>query len=232
MDDLLTDQQRAEQIRNWFAENGWYLLGGLVLGLAALFGWRQWQTVQVSEAQAASAVYEELLGAIRVDRTARAEELAAQLAKDHARTPYVDQARLAMARMKMDRNAADEALGYLKEVAEDGHSEGVRHVGRLRMARVLAEQQKYDEALAQLTVPADSAFAARYHEVRGDVYQAMGKLAESRAEYQKALETGQPGVIDQGLVQAKLDDLGPGEEPPAAPAAAAPAQPAPAPAGG
>lgn len=223
MDDFLTDQQRAEQVRGWLRENGWYLLAGLVLGLGGLFGWRQFQSYQATQAEAASAVYQELLGAIRVDRTARAEELATQLAKDHSGTPYLDQARLAMARMKMERSQPDEALTYLRQVASDSGSEEMRHIARLRAARVLAEQQKFDEALAELTAPADSAFAARYHEVRGDVYHAMGKLAESRDEYQKALETGEPGVIDQALVQAKLDDLGLGSEPTATDAPAAPA---------
>jgi predicted negative regulator of RcsB-dependent stress response len=136
-----------------------------------------------------------------------------------------------MARLKMDRNAPDEALGYLRQVAEEGGTDDMRHIGRLRVARVLAEQQKYEEALAELTVPDDSVFAARYYEVRGDVYQAMGKLAESRDEYQKALANGQPGVIDQALVQAKLDDLGLSVEPAAPPAADNSPQSAPAPAG-
>jgi predicted negative regulator of RcsB-dependent stress response len=82
--------------------------------------------------------------------------------------------------MKMDRSQPEEALAYLREVAGSGRSEEMRHIGRLRAARVLAEQQKFDEALAELKVPADSAYAARFHEVRGDVYQAMGKAAESR----------------------------------------------------
>lgn len=229
MDDFLTDQQRAEQIRLWLRHNGWYLLAGLVLGLGGLFGWRQWQSYQGTQAEAASAVYQELLGAIRVDRTARAEELAAQMAKEHAGTPYLDQALLAMARMKMERSQPDEALAYLRRVADGSGSEEIRHIARLRAGRVLAEQQKYDDAIAELKVPADSAFAARYHEVRGDVYQAMGKFGESRDEYQKALENGEPGVIDQALVQAKLDDLGLGGE---APPPGAPTTAAPAPAGG
>jgi predicted negative regulator of RcsB-dependent stress response len=223
VDDFLTDQQRAEQVRTWLRENGWYLLAGLVLGLGGLFGWRQWQDIKVTRAEAASEVYQELLGAIRVGRTARAEELATRLAKEHSGTPYLDQARLAMARMKMERSQPHEALTYLRQVAGDSRSEEMRHIARLRAARVLAEQQKFDEALAELKVPDDSAFAARYYEVRGDVYHAMGKLAESRDAYQKALETGEPGVIDEALVQAKLYDLGIGSEPAVTDAPAAPA---------
>lgn len=212
MDDLLTDQQQAERVRGWLQENVWYLIGGLVLGLGALFGWREWQNYRTTQAAAASATYEELLGAVRAGRTARAEELAAQLARDYAGTPYLDQARLAMARLNMDRSKPDEAVIYLRQVAEEGHSEEMRHIARLRLARVLVEQQKYEEALKWLEVPQDSAFAARFHEVRGDVYHAMGRFGEAREEYLSALNNGDAGVIDAALVQAKLDDLGLGSE--------------------
>jgi predicted negative regulator of RcsB-dependent stress response len=210
VDDNLTDQQRAEQVRGWLSENGWYLLGGVVLGLAGLFGWRQWEDRLAHQAEEASALYAELLGAIRVQRTTRAEEIARQLAADYGSTPYVDQARLAMARLKMERSLPEEAARYLREVTEDAHSSEVGHIARLRLARVLIHQEKYDEALKTLTVDADSAFAPRYHEVRGDAYHAMGRMAEARVEYEAALEGVEAGVIDQAFVQAKLDEIGDG----------------------
>lgn len=207
MDENLTDQQRAEQVRSWLGENVWYLLGGLALGLAALFGWRQWEASQSGHAEQASALYAELLTAIRVDRTARAEEIAAQLVADFGSTPYVDQARLAMARLKMDRSLPDEAARYLREAMEHAGSTEIGHIARLRLARVLLQQEKYDDALKTLVDPKDSAFAARYHEVRGDAYYAMNRLEEARAEYEAALKGVEAGVIDQAFVQAKLEQV-------------------------
>ncbi len=207
MDDNLTDQQRAEQVWGWLRENGWYLLGGIVLGLGGLFVWRQWGTSQLERAEQASALYAELLTAIRVERTTRAEEIAAQLAAEYGSTPYVDQARLAMARVKMDRSQPEDAARYLREVMEDAGSEEIGHIARLRLARVLAHQEKYDEALKILSVPRDSAFAPRYHEVRGDIYVTTGRVEDARAEYEAALQGVESGVIDQLFVQAKLDEL-------------------------
>ena len=43
----------------------------------------------------------------------------------------------------------------------------LRHIARLRLARVLIDQGKPDDALKTLS-DAPGAFAARYHEVRGD----------------------------------------------------------------
>jgi predicted negative regulator of RcsB-dependent stress response len=207
VDENLTDQQRAEQLRSWLRDNGWYLLAGLVLGLGALLGWREWQGYTTAEAEAASALYEDLLVAIRVDRTARAEELTQQLAAEHAASPYLDQARLAMARLKMDRSDLDAAAAYLRQVAGGSDSAELASIARLRLARVLIQQEKYDEALRILDTPGDSAFASRFHEVRGDAYYAMGKPAEAREQYAAALEGSEATAADQAFLRAKLDEV-------------------------
>lgn len=223
MDDNLTDQQRAEQVRIWLRENGWYLLAGLALGLAGLFGWRQWTEYDTTHAEKASALYEEMLSAIRVDRTTRAEEIAEELAAQYASTPYLDQARLAMAKMKLDRGQPEEAVKYLEQVAKDSDSAEIADIARLRVARVLAQQEKYDDALKVLAVPKDSAFEPQFHEVRGDVYYAMGRPDEARAEYEAALKGDQSGAGDQAFLRAKLAELSGGVVPEAMAEPAAPA---------
>lgn len=210
MDDHLTDRQRAEQIRVWLSDNGWSLLAGLVLGLAALFGWRQWDGYRTTEAEEASAIYEELLASIRVERTSAAEELAAQIASKYGSTPYVDQARLAMAKLKLDRSLPEEAAQYLKQVVDHPSSAEIGHIARLRLGRVLVQQEKYEEALEVLEPPQNSAFAPRFHDVRGDAYHAMGRLDEARSEYAAALTGNEESMVDQAFVQAKLDALSAG----------------------
>ena len=51
MDEQLTDHQLAEIAKKWIKENGSFVLGGLVLGLGALFGWNQWQDYQDAQAE-------------------------------------------------------------------------------------------------------------------------------------------------------------------------------------
>jgi predicted negative regulator of RcsB-dependent stress response len=207
VDENLTDAQRAIQVREWLRENGWYLLGGLVLGLGGLFGMRLWNSYNTGEAEAASALYSEMMTAVTADRGVRAEEIAGQLSSEYGATPYADLAGLAMAKMKLDRNLPDEAAEHLRKVVDGTDSDEMAHIARLRLARVLTSQEKYDDALNLLKVPNDSAFAQRYHEVRGDVYYAMGKLDEARTEYEAAMKGEQVGAIDLAFVQAKLDEV-------------------------
>jgi predicted negative regulator of RcsB-dependent stress response len=231
VDDLLTDQQQAEQVKGWLRQNGMFLVAGVVLGLGALFGWNQWNRYQARQAEAASAVYETFLQAVRAKQLEQAESGLAELTGEYGRTPYTDLARLAMARLSLDAGKADKAVEYLRQVADSGASPEFRNIGRLRLARVLIFQEKYDDALKALKDQGSKGFAPALHEVRGDAYFAMGKAEEARSEYEQALNgEASASVIDRAYVQAKLDDLGGATAalaPAATPAAAPAATPAP-----
>ncbi|MDJ0927792.1 MAG: tetratricopeptide repeat protein [Gammaproteobacteria bacterium] len=208
MDELLTDQQQAEIAKKWLRENGGFIFGGILLGLGALYGWNWWGDYQDGQAIEASALYEQVLEAVDASRPVRAAELQAELAAQFAGSPYVDQGRLAMAKLHMNRNEADDAASYLEQIVDQSRDDLVRPVARQRLARVRLHQQKYDEALAALDrIDENSAFASRSHEIRGDIYAAQNMPADARREYESALNTVEPGVIDRSYVQAKLDAL-------------------------
>ena len=109
MDELLTDQQQAEQVKGWLRQNGVFLVAGVVLGLGALFGWNQWNRYQERKAEEASAVYETFLQSVRAKQFEQAEAGMATLAADFGSSPYADQGRLAMARLYLDQGKADKA---------------------------------------------------------------------------------------------------------------------------
>ena len=184
------------------------MLLGVVIGLGGLFGWQKYRAFGDAASERASALYQELQAAATAGRGPRVEEIAAQLAKDYARTPYVDQSRLVLAKLAMDRDAPEEAAKYLQQVAEGDSSPELRNLARLRWGRVLLQAEKYDEALKVLDLPTDSVFAAKFHEVRGDIRAAQGKAEAARAEYEEALKSTEAGVIDKPLVEAKRDSLG------------------------
>lgn len=209
-DDLLTDQQQAERFRDWFRENGLFLAAGLVLGLGGLFGWNWWQSSQRMEAERASVLYEVLLDAARAQNLDDTEALLAELEREAGSSPYVDQGRLALARLHLDRNEPDEATAALRRVAEEGRTETVRNIARLRLARVLIHEGEAQQALDVLGPSVSEAFAAARHDVRGDAYYALDDREAARREYRQALDLPDAnGMLDRGFVEAKLDDLAP-----------------------
>jgi predicted negative regulator of RcsB-dependent stress response len=209
VEELLTDQQQAEQVKSWIRQNGIFLVAGIVLGLGGLFGFNQWRHYQERKAEAASASYETFVQAVRSKQTEQAEAGIAELTAEFGSTPYADQGRFAMARLYLDQGKPDLAADALRKVVSTGVVPEFRNIARLRLARVLIFQEKYDEALKTLVDPGSKAYSPSFHDVRGDVYYAMGKLPEARSEYEQALNGDVAAdVIDRTYVQAKLDDIG------------------------
>ncbi len=208
VDENLTDEQQADIVRQWLRENAMFVLGGLVLGLGALFGWNQWQAWQIAQAAGASTVYEELVAEIRGNNVDEAVGLLGELEKDFAGSPYVDQARLRLAKSSLDQVDFEAAAGYLAAVVNGGGNTEIVSIARLRLARVRLQQGQHDAALAAVTMAPGSAFAAQADDLRGDIYAAMGRVEDARGAYDAALaEDLQPPTIDRLYVQAKRDSL-------------------------
>ena len=56
--DLLSEEEQWERLRGWFAKNGLFLAGTVLLSLAAVGGWRWWQGQGETQAVAANTAYE------------------------------------------------------------------------------------------------------------------------------------------------------------------------------
>lgn len=209
MDEFLSEKEQIEAIRQWWRENGWYLIGGVALGVLGLLGWNQYGTYRDTQAEAAAALYVELRQAVVDDAAGDARNVLAQLRENYARSPYTDHGGLLVALMRMDAGqliGASEELRYVMEASSDPQ---LAMIARLRLARVLAQQGEYDEALTTLDVDA-GLFSGRFNEVRGDIHVALGDPASARTAYNAALSTTESDLVDRNLVQMKLDDLPPG----------------------
>ncbi len=233
MEDL-SDNEREEQLRRWWADNWLWIVGGIALGLGALAGWNYWQTSKLKAAELDESSYLAVLDALGRDDKEAAIKQATDLRKLHPKSPYADQSDLALARYAVDQRDFDAAVQRLRAVADSSRDAELRLIATTRLARVLAEQGKHDEALKLLDVAQAGAFAPLYHDLRGDILAARNDAAGARQAYDAALAAtaaSPPQGFDRAYVELKRDAL------PAAaavPAAAAPAAtpPATAPAAG
>jgi predicted negative regulator of RcsB-dependent stress response len=220
VDDYLSEKEQWEWVKAQVRDNAPAVLLAVVLGASVIFGWRWWQGHQDARQLAAGARYMQIVQSLdRGDRT-QALVLLGELERDYAGSPYADQARLIAARLYVDEAQLDHAASELAAVAEHTKDHDLALVARQRLARVQIAQGKPDNALATLGAVADpGAFAARYHEVRGDAYYAKGDKAAALSEYRSAQSAGTEGG-DTALLQLKIADLDSGA-PKAAPTAAA-----------
>ena len=213
MEDL-TDNEQEERLRRWWSENWLWIVGGIALGLAMLWGWQYWQRSKVDAAQREEAAYEAVIDSLGKKQFDQAAQQAKALREDRATSPYADLADLALARAAVESRKYDDAAQRLKSVADGSKDAGLRTAARTRLARLRIEQGKFDESLALLDTASAGEYAALYHDIRGDAFAGKGDPAAARREYEAALAAAKGDVrIDTAFIELKQSAL---------PAAAAP----------
>ncbi len=206
VDEYLSDKEQVQRLRQWWRENGWFLLGGVALGLLALYGYNQYFAYQDRKSEGAAELYAQIRQATDDSDTAAAEAAFAQLRSEFPDTAYTYQASLLVASAEVV-TAPDNAADKLRFTMEQSSDPELAMVARLRLARVLAYREQYQEALALLEVPAPGQFAGRIAEIRGDIHAALGETDAARTAYLQAMVTPGAELLDRSFLQMKIADL-------------------------
>lgn len=208
MEAYSTEEQQVEALKKWWHENKLSLMGGVVIGVAALWGGRAWLNHQHSYAEAASATYQLMLEQISQGKNEDASLQGAQLLGKFADTPYASLAALAMAKIKLEGGDAAAASAHLHWALDNTKEEAVRQEARLRLAKIMLADKKYDEALQMLNDIDAGVYESTYEQLKGDIYVAKGQPESARAAYTRALTSASPDERGRQLLQMKLDNLG------------------------
>ncbi len=209
MDEYMNEQEQWEFVRNWLRQNGVWLLAGVALAAAGLWGWRSWQTHQETLLMEANGQYQQVLAAFGKNDMPTVIKLADQLVSTHPGTGYAEQAQLAAARMQVENNQLPGALDRLQKVQSASSDPELRLVVRLRIARIQLEQNRIDDALKTLSEVDPGAFAGRFAEVRGDALRAKGDRAGALKAYREAQssQSTQAGAAAGDLLALKINEL-------------------------
>jgi predicted negative regulator of RcsB-dependent stress response len=207
-EEYLTDDEQLEAVKRMVVEYAPWLIGGVLMGAAVFFGIRYFQSYNDERAYKAAAQFGAMTAALQANDHARSRQIADGLIKDYAASPYADQAQLALARLDVDEGSLDKAIAPLTQVMNESKDTELRQVARLRLARILTDQGKSDAAITTLAEPIPPAFAARYHEVRGDAYFAKKDIRDAITEYQAALGAADSSGVNASLLELKIQDLG------------------------
>ena len=184
-----SDDQQVEAIKKWWSENGTSLIVGLVLGVAALFGWREYVSYQTEHSAEAS----DLFQAAQVqfaskDMTDAQAAKADTLRAEYSDTPYAALVSLAQAKFDYENGKTEEALTHLRWARDNANEDDVKHIAQLRVVRILLEQKNYDEASLLLDTEHPAGFNAGYEELKGDLHVARGNIDQARVAYDKAIQ--------------------------------------------
>jgi predicted negative regulator of RcsB-dependent stress response len=201
------EQERIAELKAWWEDNRWLVIGGVVLVIVAFAGYRGWQHFSARQAEEAAALYTPVAEAAKGKDVKRITDAANALRSKYPGSFYASQAALVAAKAAFDAGNLDEARSQLQWVMDKGVDEH-RGVARLRLAAVLLEQKKFDEALKVLDGNKDEAFAALVADLRGDIMLAQGRQDEARAAYKLAMEKAEPRNPVRAIAETKLNALG------------------------
>jgi predicted negative regulator of RcsB-dependent stress response len=200
------EQERLAELKAWWEDNRWYVIGGIVAAILAFAGYRGWHYWSISQAEDAAAMFAPVAKAVKDDPKGVAAPASALIAK-HPRSFYASESALILAKSAFDAGNLPEARKWLQWALDKGVDE-LKGVARMRLAAVLLDEKKYDEALATLDGNKDESFVPLASDLRGDVMLAQGRMDEARASYKAAVEKADARNPVKNIAQTKLDALG------------------------
>lgn len=213
MAELRSEEEQLDAIKRWWKSNGTSLIIGIVVAAAGMFAWKAWQNYQDSQAEAASAQYQQLLALagqqdLGDEALSRAEGLIDTLVNDYGDTRYAVLATLIQARLEIADGDLAGASQALQQVIDGDADDYLKGLARLRLARLQLADGQPETALATLEAGIPEGLAAQRAIARGDALVALERNDEAREAYQQALTLSRESEQPVYGVQLKLDNLG------------------------
>jgi predicted negative regulator of RcsB-dependent stress response len=208
VDVIRSEEEQIESLRKWWSENGLSVIGGIIIGFVAIFGWRSWQGYQSAQAEAASNLYANLNIDVRQQKFDHAREVANRILSEYKETGYAIYASLLLAKFDVNDSKPDSAIKHLQWVIDNADQNELKHLARLRMARLLLSENKSEQALQLLDSAEHGEFTASYEELKGDILLQQGNTGAARTAYQLALSESSGAVNNNTFLQMKIDNLG------------------------
>lgn len=217
-DILLTPEEQDEKAKQWLKDNGLALIVGVALGLGAVFGFNTYTAKQISNAEHASKLYNQVLESIKSSELADIQQQVADLKSEHSKSPYASKAVLLRAR-QLSVSDLESAGDELQWVIDNAQESGVKHTARIRKAKVEMALGNLESAKKLATIDSAEGFDSFYQEILGDIALAEGQQSLARDHYQQSLDkvtdsdTGYRSVltlkmnrIPDTLVESSLGD--------------------------
>lgn len=202
MEIYTSEEQQVEAIKRFWHQYGKAILGGVVIGLTSLYGWRYFQAEQRANAEALSNSYAQL-----VQQQGNDDDWLAQAQRfigEQGSSNYAVFAALLSAKEAVNAGDLAAASNHLSWAQQHSKDANVKAIAQIRLARVQRELGDFTAALNTINQAMPTSFAALQAELKGDILQANGDLAAAKAAFTQAL--AQAGENRQ-LLQIKLDEL-------------------------
>lgn len=207
MDIYASDEEKAEEIKRWWRENGRSVITGVIFGVAAIFGVKYWLNFQQVTAEQASLLYQQFNQQLLNEDKENAVQSAQQLMTDYPSTAYAAFSAFQMAQSSVINGEFATAKDNLQWIITSAKLESHKSLAKLRLARLLVSEAKYEEAMLILESISSQAYTSLVSELKGDIYVAEGNNSQAQEAYSKAKSTTAAGEPRHTLLSMKLDNV-------------------------
>lgn len=209
-----TEQEQIEALKQWWSRWGNALVGGVLIFVVGYFGLFFYNDNQAKNHAAASDIYQQVVrltdgkDALVATERDRLDELFATLSDAHSNSTYTTYTALLQAKYMVNDGDFADAETKLRWALEQSRDATIDRVITLRIARVQVAQGEFDAALNTLDGIAAGAQELAFHELRGDIHQALGDRDAARTAYEAAWTLAQEQGLTPPLLQAKAERFG------------------------
>lgn len=204
-----TEEQQLEAIKNWWKQNANMIIGGVAIGISAIFGWQYYQDQTITNQGNASIIYQQVMNSSQAsDSLSEQQARVSQLQADYANTPYAGLAALLLARQHMSANEFIKAQQQLEWVAANATQDEIQYLAKIRLAKLLFSLQQADKSLEILNTEFPPSFQSMALELKGDVLLTQGNKSAAQQAYQQALMVSDS---PSRLLMSKIDEAAPAE---------------------
>ncbi len=200
------DQEEIEVLKKWWKENGVSTVGGIVVGLALLFGWKGWNSYVDSQGVAASQQFEQMQIAVIENNRERAEHFGDRLIEEYPGTIYAANGALGLAAMEVGDGDSAAARVRLQWVLENSDFDSPRQLAELGMARIYLAEGKIESALSRLSSES-GIYGSHFSEVRGDALRQKGERGAAQSAYAEAIQLADASDGRIALLEMKMAEV-------------------------
>lgn len=198
------ENEQVDALRRFFASNGKALAVGVIIGIAALGGWRYWASHEESSTKAVSAQYQQVTTAMKADQPATLDAVA-KFANENSNT-YGALAAMDVAKQYVDANQLDKASSLLENGLKNTKDANLQAVINLRLARIQLQQNQADAALKTLDAVKGDGWTAIVADIRGEALLSKGDKQGARAAWSKGVDSDASPALKQ-MMQMKMNNL-------------------------
>lgn len=207
--DYETEEQQLEAIKKWWKENSSMIVGGIAIGVSAIFGWQYYQAQTITHTEQASVYYEQVL--VQSEDASKLNEQLIKVNKLEAEfsdTPYAALSALLIAKQQLAAGDLAKAQQQYEWVINNASQDEFKYLAKIRLSRLMLATNKAEQAITLLSESYPESYMSMVLELKGDALLTLGKKDQAKVSYQQALSLA---TDSNRWLQLKIDDIGDSE---------------------